>query len=386
MIRKCYILLCLIVALIRADKPKKMICHDRKGCYPEVFEATDVFQVVHQDQILPPGLHIRINFNTGIKEAKIMDEGDENKNSVILVYQDGHIQSTEPVDKEIPHSHLDEIKPNLKIPQEDHDQFSMALSFLESDKYQESEEDLTNILLLLEELSHELEFGIRICKSRIIVEHLMHLLKSSKSIHVKKLAITVLGSSLQNNPQALLHISDLKLVKILLEKLDDESDDSVMIKILYTLSSIVRSQNEMEEFHLTQGDKILYKVFEKTQNPALISKCANFVADNYLKIENYDHDRFKASSLSFSMSVDSTVKHWCKSLQKKFLEIYLNIDSKEKILSALSSLRKKHSNLCKPIDSFLEFLDHEIASTHSENNSYITLLSSVQYLFKDSNA
>ncbi|KAG5518975.1 hypothetical protein PMAC_002506 [Pneumocystis sp. 'macacae'] len=363
-----------------------MICHDRKGCYPEVFEATHVFQVVHHDQILPPGLHIRIDFNTGIKEAKIMDENEENKNSVILIYQDGHIKATEPDDEKIPYSHLDEIKPNLKIPQEDHDQFSMALTFLASDKYQDSEENLINILLLLEELSHELEFGIRICKSRIIIERLIHLLKNSESVHVKKLVVTVLGSSLQNNPQALLHISDLKLVKILLEKLNNESNDTVMIKILYALSSIVRSRNEMEEFHITQGDKILYKIFEKTENPALISKCASFVTDNYFDIENYDHDKFRATSLSFSMFIDSTVKHWCKSLQKKMFGNYLNIDSKEKILFALNSLKKKYSNLCKPIDSFLEFLDYEIALAYNENHSYIILLDSVQYLFKNSNA
>ena len=50
-----------------------LICHtnDAKDCYPRVFQPTDEFQVVHDDQELPSGLHVRLNIWTGTKEAKI---------------------------------------------------------------------------------------------------------------------------------------------------------------------------------------------------------------------------------------------------------------------------------------------------------------------------
>ncbi|KAG4306397.1 hypothetical protein PORY_000385 [Pneumocystis oryctolagi] len=379
--RKSYLLLCLITGFIQADEPKKMICHDKKECYPEIFEATHIFQVVRQDQILPPGLHIRINFNTGVKEAKIMDENEKEENNIILVYQNAHTQTTI-INQKKPISDKYEIKPNLKIPQEDREKFSIALTFLTSNNYNNSK-DLIDILSLLEELSHELEFGIEICKSRIVVEHLIHLLKSSESVHVKKLAITVLGASLQNNPQALLYISDLKLTEVLLKSLDSEYDTGVMMKLLYALSSIVKSQNGMNDFFIAQGDKILYRIFKKTQNPALISKCASFIADNYFQVENYDHDKFNVTLLSFSIFIDSIVKHWCKDLQVKFFKNYLNIDSKEKILSALSSLKKQYSSLCRPINGFLERLDYETTLIHDKDHPYIIFLKSTLQLFKN---
>ncbi|KAG5439808.1 hypothetical protein PCANB_000090 [Pneumocystis canis] len=382
--RKSYLLLCLITVFIQANQQKKMICHESRECYPEIFEATHVFQVVYEDQILPPGLHVRINFNTGVKEAKIMKEDEENENNVILIYQDGHIQPSNKINEKISFPH--KIKPNSRISQEDHERFSTTLAFLASENYDISKKKLIDTLSTLEELSHELEFGVEICKSTIIIERLINLFKSSNSIHIKKLAITVLGSSLQNNPQALLHVSNLKLTKILLEKLQQERDDGVIMKILYTLSSIVKSSNGINEFHMSQGDKILHEIFKKTQNPALISKCASFIQDNYFQSENYDHDEFNLSSLSFSMFIDSSIKHWCEDFQIKFFKNYLNTDSKEKILSALSSLKKKeHFNLCKPVDGFLEFLNYEITTVYEKDHFYLILLESVKHLFEDFN-
>ncbi|CAI4216680.1 unnamed protein product [Parascedosporium putredinis] len=40
---------------------------------PRIFQPTDEFQVVHDDQELPSGLHVRLNIWTGVKEAKIND-------------------------------------------------------------------------------------------------------------------------------------------------------------------------------------------------------------------------------------------------------------------------------------------------------------------------
>ncbi|KTW29321.1 hypothetical protein T552_01276 [Pneumocystis carinii B80] len=381
---KKYLLLTLILRDVYGNKQRKMICHAKKECYPEVFEATHVFQVVHEDQILPPGLHIRLDFSTGIKEAKIIDEDENDKKNVILVYKDGHIESGN-VAKESPiFSNIPDIKPNLKISQAEHEEFSMALKFLVSDKYNESMEQLVNVLSVLEELSHEFEFGVKICKSRVAVERLIELLESSESIFIKKLAITVLGSSLQNNPQALVYISDMKLTKVLLNRLQYENDDGIKIKVLYTLSSIVKSSNGMNEFYMTQGDKILYDIFKKTKNPSLISKCASFIEDNYFQDQNYSNDNFKTTFLSFSMYIDSVIKHWCEGFQSVLFENELDADSKEKILSVLSILKKKHYSICKPVSGFLEFLDHETTLVYEKGHPYIGLLESIRHLFQTS--
>lgn len=38
-----------------------------------VFEPTNEWQVIKPGQSIPPGLHVRIDMQTGLKEAKLMD-------------------------------------------------------------------------------------------------------------------------------------------------------------------------------------------------------------------------------------------------------------------------------------------------------------------------
>ncbi|CAK7270127.1 nucleotide exchange factor sil1 [Sporothrix epigloea] len=58
---------------------RQMICHSdvAADCYPKVFEPTTEFQQVHEDQDLPPGLHVRLNIYTGSREAKLNDPSED---------------------------------------------------------------------------------------------------------------------------------------------------------------------------------------------------------------------------------------------------------------------------------------------------------------------
>ena len=44
----------------------------------DVFVATKQWQVVREGQAIPPGLHVRMNLQTGLKEAKLLDDEDVN--------------------------------------------------------------------------------------------------------------------------------------------------------------------------------------------------------------------------------------------------------------------------------------------------------------------
>lgn len=56
-----------------------LICHtdNPAECYPRLFQATHEFQPVHEDQDLPPGLHVRLNVWTGEREAKINNASED---------------------------------------------------------------------------------------------------------------------------------------------------------------------------------------------------------------------------------------------------------------------------------------------------------------------
>ncbi|OAA60963.1 sls1 protein precursor-like protein [Niveomyces insectorum RCEF 264] len=85
-------MLCLFAVAVRATsasspKPRgqqqasdtDLICptDNASDCYPRVFQATNEFQPVREDQDLPPGLHVRLNIWTGEKEAKLHNESDD---------------------------------------------------------------------------------------------------------------------------------------------------------------------------------------------------------------------------------------------------------------------------------------------------------------------
>ena len=47
----------------------------------DVFVATKEWQVVKEGQSIPPGLHVRMNLQTGLKEAKLLDDDSDNVES-----------------------------------------------------------------------------------------------------------------------------------------------------------------------------------------------------------------------------------------------------------------------------------------------------------------
>ena len=51
----------------------ELICHTTLAseCYPAIFQPTEHFQRIHDDQSIPPGLHVRMNLATGLKEARL---------------------------------------------------------------------------------------------------------------------------------------------------------------------------------------------------------------------------------------------------------------------------------------------------------------------------
>ena len=51
----------------------ELICHTAHAseCYPAIFQPTEHFQRIHDDQSIPIGLHVRINLATGIKEGRL---------------------------------------------------------------------------------------------------------------------------------------------------------------------------------------------------------------------------------------------------------------------------------------------------------------------------
>ena len=80
-----------------------------QNCYSKIFVATNEFQIIRPNQVVPPGLHVRLNLQTGIKEAKLMNPSEQSdKDRPTLKVQLG--QRKDLITK-LPESHQSELNP-----------------------------------------------------------------------------------------------------------------------------------------------------------------------------------------------------------------------------------------------------------------------------------
>jgi nucleotide exchange factor SIL1 len=200
----------------------ELICHtdNPAECYPKIFSPTEEFQIVHDDQDLPSGLHVRLNIWTGEKEARLNTPMKEDPaleglpvDQSIVVVEHEPAQDQQPV---IPAgAPVYEPVGKVKVPEVQDPEFGAALDVIK--KHGETappqlghaiDEALTN----LEDLSHDMYYGQKIMEDADVVKALLCILTQRDeeqallrpySERRDFLASSTLSSALQNNLPAL---------------------------------------------------------------------------------------------------------------------------------------------------------------------------------------
>ncbi|KAI1504371.1 hypothetical protein F5X99DRAFT_37332 [Biscogniauxia marginata] len=203
----------------------ELLCHtdNPAECYPKVFVATEEFQVVHDDQDLPPGLHVQLDVQTGQKQAKLYNPTEENSaaleglpvDQAVIVVDPGQ-QPNEP--------HIPAGAPAyepigvVKEPREKNEGFAQAVQIVkeylkQSDSARHDVPDeVLQALDTLEELSHDMYYGLQIAQDAEAVETLFCLLAKRDATQVQMwpvtarpdfLASSVLAATVANNAPAL---------------------------------------------------------------------------------------------------------------------------------------------------------------------------------------
>ena len=197
-----------------------LVCHttDPAECYPAIFSPTKDFAVVHEDQSVPPGLHIRINLATGLKEARlnIPEESDDNEAAVIVVDNDPAHNYPDQGSAERPGpDKLVEQNEQLVFDSFDRngDVHSGLATKTEFDtassriiKGSQSNDAIVEDLGVLTDLAHDVELGLAIAQNRRLSLILLQYIDESNrktSVHVRSTAALLLGTALQNNDEAL---------------------------------------------------------------------------------------------------------------------------------------------------------------------------------------
>ncbi|CUS13719.1 unnamed protein product [Tuber aestivum] len=368
------------------DQPKRasyqdssdLICHSGT-CYPRVFQPTHEFQVVRDDQELPPGLHYRLNLETGLKEAKInVDDGSEAVNGVIVLPDQG-AESLPPdghSEQRVPSSDDGAIKPPLSSPG-DGVTFGESLEVI-LDTSSRSTSDITAALLSLEDSAHEIYWGLQISAPRYVAS-LLRLIGSAPDASIRSNSALVLGSALSNNPKALASATSdphVPLIRSLLSSLAVEKDAGAKARILYALNKAIKSPLTRSEFLIGGGMRTLQDLFAQG-NAEFMVKTATFVEDNFLNDDMRAESELKAEA---SVKKQDNIPNRYRpdrvldderNFYRHFEDALLNRSNQEdlendefksKVFSALSALKRKFSGeeACTPSADFLAWLEGQV--------------------------
>ncbi|KAI4134967.1 MAG: hypothetical protein LQ347_001079 [Umbilicaria vellea] len=269
-----------------------------------MFQPTTSFQTVHDDQELPVGLHIRLNLETGQKEARLnVPMPDEVEVGSGLVIIDDKQPSVDGIADKFHHD-----QSVLKQSVADHGPirppspgssegtlFAASISSLTSAPPLDPA-GLIITLETLEDLSHDLYWGVSLANDGAAVHRLIDIFDGgSEDPATRGLAALVLGTALQNNPAALSAlmshydggVSNAIPIDQVLMALTLEKQPQVLARLVFLLSAMCQDPAQIARFEGQEGLSILLKAYdadhvESGTKDKLRGKIANFLVDHFV--------------------------------------------------------------------------------------------------------
>ena len=343
-------LLALATGLQGAPSPSTeadLICHtsDRVDCYPRVFEATSEFQIIHEDQEIPKGLHVRLDLETGLKQAKLNDgssEGIENTVSVIageepvVINSDSegdsgfedqldsfqtHFQKALNSEKSKNHG---AVKPPMTGGAGDNQIFTSNTEIVYSASL--SSPDASTVIPALEnleDLSHDIYWGLNLAKSTDSVQKLNTWISlPTIDTKIRSTAALLLGTAVQNNPAALTTVLDhfyndqfpTGPLETVLTALVHEQLPALQTRLIYLLSELCQDASQLQKFLYKDGLDLLRTLFDSRnasddQTAKLRQKISNFVLDHLLQPDSLS-SLPKSHRKSHSKSEEGIEENW----------------------------------------------------------------------------
>ncbi|KAI9205124.1 uncharacterized protein BJ171DRAFT_503049 [Polychytrium aggregatum] len=270
-------------------------------CYPRLFLPTHEFQPVHDDQEVPKGLYIRMNFQTGLKEAKIyVPETDDQPNDHAAVAvasidldQDGSIRR---VDEAVPERHHHQQSPQPRPDPSDPSSSTSSRSkhvpgrnaFEDLVVKLQETKDTTKILetlAFIEDTVHQIDWAYDFARTEHGIPAMIGYLENPDA-NVREKAALVLGSLTLNNPKVQDFIREHSLYSSLSNALATEPSIRVTSRLLFAYGSLVRSNRDaLQSFHsYAHGLSVLSRLWKTIgtdpKSLALRGKILTLLADS----------------------------------------------------------------------------------------------------------
>lgn len=322
-------------ALIQANSPApspeastELICHTQHAseCYPAIFQPTEHFQPIHHDQSLTAGLHVRMNLATGVKEARmnVPDPPDTPPADLIIIdnplspkFEESLGEIAEEAVEDAPLERMrDPSNPDRDYPYipshfdaGESSLFASSTSTLRSSSPSSASEALLSSLKTLTELCHDYHWGSALTQDAELATQLIYTVNPSTagiSVEIRSHAALLLGTAVQNNPDALTALFDntngddpsqtaiQSVLATLWEPVEGDGDPVLHRRTMFLLSQLANDPLQLQIFLTSNGLHILHKLFNLQTLAIITSDNPTFVGDGSdklrAKIANFMYD------------------------------------------------------------------------------------------------
>ncbi|KAL9611794.1 MAG: hypothetical protein Q9167_003562 [Letrouitia subvulpina] len=286
-----------------------LICHTNRAsdCYPRMFQPTETFQSVHDDQTLPPGLHVRINLATGVKEARLNipepQEADWHSNLAIFQTPEDptiDIDMNALPQKVLRQGYIHRLPLDFGSDVGHGSIFSSRVADIKQSATSGDLDILLTSLAHLQELSHSYHWGLTLAEDERLVHTLYQLLlPTSISQEVRSLTALLLGTALHNNLPALsamlTHFYSDEWpqgpMEAAIAALKHEEPLSLTSRMVFLLSALCQDRAQLARFVESDGMNLLIRVFDaqsagRDDKDNLRRKISNFLLDRFLQADS----------------------------------------------------------------------------------------------------
>lgn len=365
-----------------------LICHSNHAseCYPRIFQPTTSFQTVHDDQNLPPGLHIRMNLATGVKEAKLNEPDTESAgHAADLVIVDDVPNKAPELREQTNPDHAHPPRP----PHFDSSEgvlFASSAALLKSTSLSDSD-TLLPALSDLQDLAHSSHWGVTLTRDSTICHLLLQLLSpsvtlSNSTVDLRSAAALLLATAVHNNPPALTaalaHFYNDEWpngpLEAVILALAHEQLPTLLARMVFLLSGLCRDEAQVRKFVDVGGLDLLAQLFDAENAGAdardrLRGKIANFILDNFLQ-----DDATAKDSNNFGQEMKTVIQPEEIKPQKEEDDSWVKLETEDNKLANSAEWERNPSELRQHLKRWCALF--QTSSTHlgskTDNDSTTT--------------
>lgn len=375
------------------------------------FVATNEWQPIRPGQVIPAGLHVRINFETGAKEAKILDDNDgvDQKTELIDKHKkvgllpkrgqsDIHVigqQIKQVLEESIFSKRVNITDPNFRSIDEIKKEFAEMSVKMESEsellatlirKYNlSSSEEKQTLLADIEYLVHSIDVARDLVRTGGVPLFVNDL--NSTDWRLRAQIAFTLGSAMNANPRVQIEVLQTGALKDLLYMLQSDSSFAVRKKCLFAISCLVRQFPTAQKSLVKEygGLSILAHIFAQSDIDSVKLSAKVMTLLNDLFIERQTTVKYAASDPLSQIKLkqyqeveleDAIVSHGFCRLIPSLLESP-DFDIKEKTIEAMNSLMSLCKQEFKKSLNVLQTTSRNyaiLAKSESNNDSYYSHL------------